>query len=384
MNKEFYRLKFTMSAEKEDTAEVMVYSEIASEKWWGDETTTGDFDKAIKDAVKNGAKKLNLRINSGGGEVYAAVAMRSMVINAGFEEVRVMIEGLCASAATLFATIPGAHVVIASGSEFMIHNPMTITWGNAEEIEKEVVHLHSLEEQFHDMYAQKTGESKEQIKAWMDDTTWFKASEAVEHHFCDELLEAEPVAACVTGRDMDLMRTMYARVAEDIQIREEEPENTPSAEAEENKGSNEDPVAGFSSVNTTKEGEPTMEIKDITRDQLLTENPALAEEIRNSAIQAERERMEEIDALCVPGYESMAEEAKKNGTSAIDFQKAVVKAMKEKGNTFINQRQNETAPAANVSGGSPSDTTRSEDEEIKAFAQEMAGYATTSKNESMF
>lgn len=384
MNKEFYRLKFTMSAEKEDTAEVMVYSEIASEKWWGDETTTGDFDKAIKDAVKNGAKKLNLRINSGGGEVYAAVAMRSMVINAGFEEVRVMIEGLCASAATLFATIPGAHVVIASGSEFMIHNPMTITWGNAEEIEKEVVHLHSLEEQFHDMYAQKTGESKEQIKAWMDDTTWFKASEAVEHHFCDELLEAETVAACVTGRDMDLMRTMYARVAEDIQIREEEPENTPSAEAEENKGSNEDPVAGFSSVNTTKEGEPTMEIKDITRDQLLTENPALAEEIRNSAIQAERERMEEIDALCVPGYESMAEEAKKNGTSAIDFQKAVVKAMKEKGNTFINQRQNETAPAANVSGGSPSDTTRSEDEEIKAFAQEMAGYATTSKNESMF
>lgn len=127
-----------------------------------------------------------------------------------------------------------------------------------------------------------------------------------------------------------------------------------------------------------------MEIKDITRDQLLAENPALAEEIRNSAIQAERERMEEIDALCVPGYEAMAEEAKKNGTSAADFQKAVVKAMKEKGNTFMSQRQKETAPAANVAGASASDTAKTEDDEIKAFAQEMAGYAAESKNESMF
>ena len=127
-----------------------------------------------------------------------------------------------------------------------------------------------------------------------------------------------------------------------------------------------------------------MEIKDITRDQLLAENPALAEEIRNSAIQAERERMEEINALCVPGYEAMAEEAKKNGTSAVDFQKAVVKAMKEKGNTFMAQRKQETAPAANIAGASASDTAANEDEELKKFAKEMAGYAAESKNESMF
>ena len=127
-----------------------------------------------------------------------------------------------------------------------------------------------------------------------------------------------------------------------------------------------------------------MEIKDITRDQLLAENPALAEEIRNSAIQAERERMEEIDALCVPGYEAMAEEAKKNGTSAVDFQKSIVKAMKEKGNTFMNQRAQETAPAANVAGGSASDTRKTEDDELKAFVSEIKGYVAQSDNTSMF
>ena len=430
MNREFYKLKFRMEAEKGDTAEIMVYSEIASEKLWGDETTTGDFDKAVKEAAKNGVRKLNLRINSGGGEVYAAVAMRSMIMNAGFQEVRVMIEGLCASAATLFATIPGAHVVIAAGSEFMIHNPMTIAWGNANDIQKEVDHLHSLEEQFHDMYAMKTGESREQIKAWMDETKWFKASEAVEHHFCDELLDAEPVAACVSGHEMSVMKAMYAKVPEEVRVRDigagnpvpgrgnrlsiperDVPAPADSAEAAEvipvrkdgqsqaaeNKDTaaadgtpsafsdrTENPVAGFSSVNKNKEETQPMEIKDITRDQLLAENPALAEEIRNSAIQAERERMEEIDALCVPGYEAMAEEAKKNGTSAVDFQKSIVKAMKEKGNTFMTQRAQETAPAANVAGGSASDTAKTEEEELKAFTEEIKGYVAQSDNKSMF
>lgn len=386
-NREFYKLNFRMEAAKEDTAEIMIYSEIASEQWWGDETTCGDFDKAVKEAVKNGARKLNLRINSGGGEVYAAVAMRSMVINAGFEEVRVMIEGLCASAATLFATIPGARVVIAAGSEFMIHNPMTIAWGNAQEIEKTVDHLHVMEGQFHEMYAAKTGKEIDQIKAWMDETHWFTAKAAVEEGFCDELLEAEPVAACVTARDMAAMCAMYGNVPKDIQVDDKAAENKDTAAAGEkpaNSGSNENPVAGFSTVNKNKEETQDMEIKDITRDQLLAENPALAEEIRNGAIQAERERMEEIDALCVPGYEAMAEEAKKNGTSAIDFQKSIVKAMKEKGNTHMVQRAQETAPAAKVAGASASDTEKTEDDEIKAFANEMAGYAAESKNESMF
>ena len=113
---EQYSIQFTMKAEGED-AEVMVYSVITRYKWDEDDVTATDFDKQLKEAKKNGAKNLHIRINSPGGEVYSAVAMRSMVMNAGFDRVSVMIEGLCASAATLFATIPGAHVVIAEGSD---------------------------------------------------------------------------------------------------------------------------------------------------------------------------------------------------------------------------------------------------------------------------
>ncbi len=395
---EQYRIRFTMKAEGED-AEVMVYSEIVSDKWWDDEVSTGDFDKALKEAKKNGAKNLNIRINSPGGEVYAAVAMRSMVINAGFEKVRVMVEGLCASAATLFATIPGAHVVIAEGSEFMIHNPMTITWGNAQEIEKTVDHLRKMEDQFHGMYAAKTGQTEDQIKEWMDATTWFTAKEAVDNGFCDELLASEKIAACVSKRDMALMKAIYGGVPEQVAEKDEalafggalkaiESTVFPGDNAQEHilpptdettKVSNGTPVAGVPSENkSSRKGETKKmekEIKDISEEELRAENPALYEQVQQAAVTAERTRLSDIDALTDPGYEDLAEQAKANGTSAMDFHKQLIAAKKQKGADFMAARAQETANAAQVAGGAPDGNAKTEEQEMEDFAKSVAGYA---------
>jgi len=377
MNKEQYRIRFSMKAEGEE-AEVMVYSEIANDKWWGDETTPIDFDKALKEARKNGATKLNVRINSGGGEVFAAVAMRSMIINAGFESVRVMIEGFCASAATLFATIPGANVVIADGSMFMIHNPMTITWGSADEILKTVDSLHKMEDQFHGMYAAKTGESEDTIKEWMDAETWFTAKEAYNHGFCDELLESEPVSACVTAREMGVMKDIYKAVPESIAIKDQSP--TPNI-------SNGTPVAGApTEINNHEEEDSHMDIKDINLDQLRADNPALFDQIRQDAVAAERQRIEDIEALTDPGYEELAAKAKADGTSAMDFHKQIIEAKKQKGKDFIANRQKETAPAAKVPGSTPQNG-KTEEQEMLDNAKEIAAYAqefSSASNESMF
>lgn len=358
-NKEQYKIRFSMRAEN-DEAEVMIYSDITSEKWFEDEVTPGDFDKALKEARKNGATRLNVRINSPGGDVYSAVAMRSMIINAGFESVRIMIEGLCASAATLFVTVPGARTVIAEGSEFMIHNPMTIAWGNAQEMEKTVEHLHKLEEQFHGMYAQKTGRSEDEIKDLMDAETWFTAKEACEYGFCDEMLEAEPVAAMVRARDLPVMRAIYKKVPDNITALQDD--------------SNDPPDTGVSPVNKIEEENESMDIKELTVDQLRAENPVLLDKIMQDAVNAERERLNDIDALTIPGYEAMADEAKQNGMSAMDYQKKIVAAMKEKGAKYIEARQKETAPAQNVKGDAPKSSVN-DDEEIKANATDLAKYA---------
>ncbi len=375
-----------MAAENSDTAEVMLYGQIVEDgpKWWKwseEDKSAADFDKAIKDVRKSGATKLLLRINSPGGVCTEAAAMRAILAGAGFDRIDIRIEGLCASAATDIATLPGAHVAIAEGSEYMIHNPWCIALGNANELEHTIERLRNIEEMSRSFYVKRTGQSEEQVKAWMDAETWFTAEQAVEYGFCDELFTAgesgeTPAAACVTSRVMATMRGLYRAVPEQI------------AEKAEESVSPEAPIAGVSTENTSHEEEPeTMDIKDISMDQLRAENPALLEQIQQSAVAAERERLDSIDALTVPGYEEMAAKAKADGTTALDFQKQIVAAMKQKGSAFLQSRQQELTPAQDVAGGAPQDSGKDEAQAIEAAAREIAAYAAAcagGDNEGMF
>ena len=404
-----------MSADDAELAEVMLYGEIVQDygKWYKEyypnDKCAADFDKDIKAVKEKGAKRVTLRINSPGGIVFEAVAMRSILVNAGFEEITIRIEGLCASAATILATIPTAHVQIAEGSEFMIHNPWTIAWGFAKDLEHEAEHLRNMEKTIRSFYTSKSGQDEEQVKEWMDDETWMSAEEATERGFCDELLKAEaenaePMAACVTSEVMAMMMGMYKGVPKDITIAKQQAgktemslENLVNAAkavfSKDTEGSNDDPVAGLSSSINNKEEPQTMEIKDCTREQLLAENPALAEEIRNQAVADERERVAGITDLTLEGFEAEAEEAKANGTSVNDFVKAMrAKAAekkaqaKAKGDAFMAARTQETAPAANVAAGAAEDEKESEEDEIMAEAKKNAELAAQmmGKSNGMF
>ena len=117
-----------------------------------------------------------------------------------------------------------------------------------------------------------------------------------------------------------------------------------------------------------------MEIRDITREQLLAENPALVEEIAHQAVEEERERerVSGIDAVTMPGYESEAEEAKQSGTSIQDFIRNMVQKSRQKGRDFMAARQQETAPAQQVTGGAAEDDQATEEDEIQKEAKLIA------------
>ena len=365
-NRFLLRYDMNMSAQ-EEKAEIMVYSQIVSKKYKPEdpEVTALDFDKMLKEAKAKGATKLHVRINSPGGNVYQAVAMRAMMISGGFEEITASIEGLCASAATLLVCIPGLKATIADGSSFMIHNPVGMAWGTAKELRHEADMLEKIENECHGIYADRTGKSEDEIKTMMDKETWLTAKEAVEAGFCDALLEGVQAAACVTEEQMAAMQTLYQHTPE---MAVQQPEPTPIVSP-----TDEVSTAAPVTENKTNQEEHNMEIKDITMEQLHHDNPALMEEI----VKAERQRVQDIDDLTLPGYEQMAAEAKRNGTSAFDFQKAIVKAQREKGGAFMAARQQETQAAAQVAGSEPGNGEASE-EEMKAFLAEMSGYANES------
>ena len=392
-----FRIGYSAKMTADTEAEVTLYGQIISDmpeewKWSKEDKSAADFKKAIDELKKKGAKSLLVRINSPGGICTEAVAMRSILSNAGFEDITIRIEGMCASAATTIATIPNATVQITEGSEYMIHNPWTLAIGNANEIMHEVEHLRNIEEMTRGFYAKKTGQSDDQIKQWMDDETWFTAEQAVEYGFADELLETEAkAAACVTSQQMATMKGLYKSVPENLTV-----QDTITLDAcvltadaivtsDDITVSNGTQVAGEpSEIKKELEENPTMELKDLTLDQLRDECPALYDEIVQSAVSAERTRLSDIDALTIPGYEDMAEKAKAEGTSAMEFQKAIVAAMREKGASFLASRTAETAPAQEVAGDAPSGKT--DEQEIKDAVASIVEFAKSidANGDSMF
>ena len=126
------------------------------------------------------------------------------------------------------------------------------------------------------------------------------------------------------------------------------------------------------------------DLKTATAEQLTQENPALAQEIARQAVEAERERVQQIEAITPPyaEYEQLQSEAVKNGTSIGDYIKQVA-AMKQKKKTeYLENRKQETAPAAEVKSGSskdndPAATAKAQEDK---FADDVAKLAAQETN----
>lgn len=374
------RCAHRMAAER--VGEIMIYSSIVRYKWdeADPEMTALDFDKALKE-LKD-VDRLNLRMNCPGGSVHQAVAMRAMLAGYPAAEKHIYIEGLCASAATLIASVPGCVVHITEGSEYMIHNPSDYAFGDANAMEAVVRSLRNTEKDCYAMYARKSGQDEATIKQWMDETKWFGAKEAVEAGFADELLEAtgdRVASAAVSAGDMRLMRALYAAVPEAIAVRQEEAPPAPPEPAEPAGATMSDaPVAEDAPpVPPTREESEPMDMKDMTLEELQAAQPALLQSARETAIQEERQRMQDIDELTPPGedYAQMAAAAKAEGTSALDFHKRVLAAQKDKSAAFLAQRRQETEPAAQVPGGASEDDAGDEEQRMEADAKEIAAFA---------
>lgn len=358
------RYDMRMDADSED-AEIMVYGEIVDSRWDDDgaDMTAKDFDTMLKSAKAKGARRLNLRINSPGGAVWQAAAMRAMLMESGLS-LTVNIEGLCASAATLLACVPGAKVRMHGGSMYMIHNPHSLVMGDAAYLEHEAAMLRKSEEEIAAIYALRTGMAVTDIRELMDDETWFTAADAVAFGFADEAVDDMDMAASVSAADLQTMHTIYAHVPDSIQQTEASTGSTPAATAEP------------SEIQVTEEV-LTMDIHEYTAEQLNAENPELYASIVAAAVTQERQRVQDIDDLTMPGYEALATEAKQSGMSALDYHKLLVKTQREQGEKYMASRRVETQPAASVGNGNPhADEQADEERAIRDIADYARAYSS--------
>lgn len=156
---------------------------IAEDSWFDDDVTPQMF----KEELMDGSGNITVWINSPGGDCVAAAQIYNMLREYP-GNVTVKIDGIAASAASVIA-MAGDKVLMSPVSMMMIHNPMTIAFGDSAEMQKAIDMLAGVKDSIINAYEIKTGLSRVKLAHLMDSETWMDANKAIELGFADEIIQ---------------------------------------------------------------------------------------------------------------------------------------------------------------------------------------------------
>lgn len=294
-------------------SEILLYGPIAGERsWWGDEVTPRSF---AEDLESLGGKDVTVRINSGGGDVFAAHAIHNQLV-AYKGRVTVVIDGLAASAATIIA-VAGDRIIMPANALFMIHNPAIglSDYYGADELLKAAEALNTIKGSIVAAYRKRCKASAEELAAMMDAETWMGAAECLEKGFVDEIqgsvspvLNGSSLVVNSVNFDMKNFKNQEALKA-CLNKKEEVPK---MGKLEEFLNS-----LGLKQIDDNQPAPVQNAVPAVQNQQ-----PAVdAEQIAKNAVDAERQRVAALEAL--DGGDNQAvtaiiAEAKKNGKTADD------------------------------------------------------------------
>ncbi|HEV2612530.1 MAG TPA: head maturation protease, ClpP-related [Noviherbaspirillum sp.] len=134
------------------------------------------------------AATLHVHINSPGGDVFEGRAIMAALGRFSGKTIA-HIDSLCASAATSIA-LACDEVEMSDGAFFMIHNASGAVWGDKNAMRETADLLEKIEGAIVNDYVKKTGLDEAQIVDWMNQESWFSASEALSYGFVDRIAEA--------------------------------------------------------------------------------------------------------------------------------------------------------------------------------------------------
>jgi len=154
------------------------------------------------------AKKINVRINSPGGDAFMGVSIMN-ALRRHPAKIVAHIDALAASAASIVA-MGADKIVMHEGSMMMVHRAWTIAIGNSSEMAKVADTLAKVDSNIVDIYAHRSGLDAAKVKQLVDDETWMKAQEAVDLGFADE---ADSIS---TGQSAKVPQGWYGKAPDTI------------------------------------------------------------------------------------------------------------------------------------------------------------------------
>ena len=300
--------------------------------------------------------EITVRINSGGGDVFAAVAIYTR-LKEHKAKISVKIDGWCASAATIIA-MAGDTIEISVGGVFMIHDPLAglIGYYNTTDLENIVKELETIKQSIVNCYMTVTDKSEEEIKSLMtNEGEWFTGEEAVEAGFC--------TAVMFTDVDTEVENAEKV-IVNSVPIGLERFSTIPKG------------LLGYANShnNNYKTNGKNKEDNNMTLEEFKKNHPDVANAYKTevlagakdnagadtqAAVDTERARIKAIDEITLPGFEDLANKAKyEEPVSAEAFAMQIVAAQKKTGQAFLNDREDDVdksgvknvTPASNNGG----------------------------------
>jgi len=195
-------------------ATIYLYGDIGG--WFG-----VDHLEWVKEFNAIDAKVIHLRIDSDGGDIFAARTMKTAIMQHK-AKVIAHVDGLAASAAS-FLIMGADEIEIVDGGFLMVHNALSfldiLGFFNIDDINSLISDLtkdHDLHEKINESiandYAKRTGKSKDIFLEWMANTTWFTAETALSEGLVDRIYDGEPV-------DGNYDLSIYNNVPEELKLR---------------------------------------------------------------------------------------------------------------------------------------------------------------------
>ena len=178
----------------------------------------------------SGTGNITVWVNSPGGDCVAAAQIYNMLMDYP-HDVTVKIDGIAASAASVIA-MAGTKVLMSPVSTMMIHNPATIAWGNAGDMEKAIAMLDAVKDSIINAYEIKSGLSRAKLSHLMDSETWMDANKAVELGFADGILsraqtgDEAPPAGSMLYSPATVVNSLMDKISAKCRI--EKPNTTPT------------------------------------------------------------------------------------------------------------------------------------------------------------
>lgn len=311
----------------------MLYGEISEYSWWGDEVTPAEFNNDLK--ALGPVEEITVRINSGGGDVFAAVAIYTR-LKEHKAKIAVKIDGWCASAATIIA-MAGDIVEISVAGVFMVHDPLAGLMGyyNTTDLGNIVRELEVIKQSIVNCYMTVTDKSEEEIKNLMtDEGSWFTGQEAVDAGFCTAVMFTDVQTEVENAEKI---------IVNSVSIGLERFHTVPKG------------LLGYANSHNNKpNAENSKEDKKMTLEEFKKDHPDVANAYKNeilagtgtdaagnkAAADAERARIKAIDEITLPGFENLANKAKyEEPVSAEAFAMQIIAEQKKTGQAFLTNRE---------------------------------------------